>query len=218
MTKAPPPDSLPYIDAEPTESEKASARALISHELETNPPSSPPLLPPAHEASFSAAITSELERISADKPSTPLPLSRYEAQDAPEGEKGIHVVRPALEASYVSAEYLALRGRNLSLLDSHGVNAWLLHNHHLDSIRDRTERQRRDVAAEVDVVNATRQSLQVAAKAELDALDREWRKTVGRVLETELDVCRLEAEIRRLRRALLQSPSAALPTDSLTNT
>ncbi|RDA92520.1 hypothetical protein CP533_4193 [Ophiocordyceps camponoti-saundersi (nom. inval.)] len=119
------------------------------------------------------------------------------------------MVRPALEASYVSAAYLTLRNRNLALLDSHGVNAWLLHNHHLDCIKNALERERADVAAEIDAVNAVRQNAQLAAKAELDALDREWRTTIGRVLETELDVCRLEAEIRRQRRALLPSSSSS---------
>ncbi|RDA87182.1 hypothetical protein CP532_4253 [Ophiocordyceps camponoti-leonardi (nom. inval.)] len=204
--KSQPPDSLPYIDADPTESELSSAKALIAKEQESNP-SSRPSLPPAYEARFSPAMNSEMERIRADKASSPIPMSRYEAQEAPEG-KGVAMVRPPLEASYVSAEYLALRGRNLALLDAHGVNAWLLHNHHLDAIRSRLERRRSDVAAEIDVVNEARQSLQLAAKAELDALDREWRKTIGRVLETELDVFRLEAEIRRQRRVLLHSPSS----------
>ncbi|PFH60407.1 hypothetical protein XA68_11029 [Ophiocordyceps unilateralis] len=194
-------DSLPYIETEPSPSARASAQALLAAEEKTQP--APALFPPAYRVKLTKALTAEVERIASKQSSVPLPLSRYEAQEPPASD----AVRPALEAAYVSAAYLAARARNLDLLDSYGPNAWLLHNYHLDSLRQRLDSQRAAVAADIDVVNARRQALQMDAKPELDALEAEWKRTLAQVLETELDVCRLEAQIRRQRRALVAQHS-----------
>ena len=102
-----------------------------------------------------------------------------------------------LDRAYVSAAYLASRNQNLSLLDAHGARAWLLSNYHLEESLKRTERELADVKREMDEVNNRRARRQDDVKAEMLTLEDTWRKGVGRVLETELAVEELKAQIRQ---------------------
>ena len=182
------------IDPEPSPAALAAARALISAEQST---SSPPTLPSERQPSFSPALTTELDRVAAQTPLVPLPTSRYEAQELPPpSSSSSAALRPVLANAYVSAAYLASRNQNLSLLDAHGARAWLLSNYHLEESLKRTERELADVKREMDEVNHGRAQRQEAVKAEMLMLDDTWRKGVGRVLETEVAVEELKAQIR----------------------
>ncbi|KND88863.1 Pre-mRNA-splicing factor SPF27, partial [Tolypocladium ophioglossoides CBS 100239] len=184
-------ESLPYIDPEPSPAALDAARALISAEQQ----SSPPALPPPREPSFSPALTTELRRIASQTPLHPLSLSRYESQELPP-QSSSETIRPVLSNAYVSAAYLASRNQNLALLDTHGAHAWLLSNYHLEESLKRVERELADVKREMDEVNARRAHRQEDVKAEMLMLEDTWRRGVGRVLETELAVEELKAQIR----------------------
>lgn len=101
-----------------------------------------------------------------------------------------------LAGAYVSAAYLASRNQNLALLDAHGARAWLLSNYHLEESLKRVERDLADVRREMDEVNNRRARRQEDVKAEMLMLEDTWRKGVGRVLETEVAVEGLKAQIR----------------------
>lgn len=195
MNEPPAHDSLPYIDPPPSPDSLAHATKLITTEQQSLPA---PTLRPIPPPTFTPAQATQLSRIASSEAGIPLPLSRYEAQEPPREGR----VRPALEAAYVSAVYLDARTRNLRLLEENGARAWLLHNHRLEGLVAGLEARRDAVAADIDVVNAARRDGQKAAEAELDALEGEWKREIGRVLETEMDVCRLEAEVRRRRRVV----------------
>lgn len=164
---------------------------------------SPPALPSAiRESSFSPAITAELERLSSSSAaSQPLDLSRYEAQEPPSslapGQSPADALRQPLANAFVSASYLSSRTENLALLDRHGRNAWLLANYHLESDLRSLEKDLTDTKREIDLVNAARTRRQTDVRAEMQGLEENWRSGVGKVLETEIAVEELKAQIRQ---------------------
>ncbi|GAO15316.1 hypothetical protein UVI_02041390 [Ustilaginoidea virens] len=110
-------------------------------------------------------------------------------------------LRPVLARAFASAQYLAARGDNLALLDRHGPPAWLLANYHLESEVRALEAELADTRRRIDQVNHERATRQAGVKPELDGLEEAWRKGLGRVLETEVAVDEVKAQIRQeLRR------------------
>ncbi|KFA64073.1 hypothetical protein S40285_06725 [Stachybotrys chlorohalonatus IBT 40285] len=186
-------ESLPYIDPEPSPEALAAARALVSAEATTSSPS----IPPSHQPpSFSPAIQAELDRVASSTPLQPLDLSRYEAQEPAAPGAPLDSLRTVLAKSYVSHAYLQARGENLDLLDRWGKNAWLLANYQLEGELRALEKDLADAKKHIDIVNYDRKRRQDDVAAEMLALEENWRKGVGRVLETELAVEELKAQIR----------------------
>ncbi|KAK5987459.1 hypothetical protein PT974_11586 [Cladobotryum mycophilum] len=102
----------------------------------------------------------------------------------------------ALSNASISSEYLSSRTQNLTLLDRHGKNAWLLGNYHLEAELKSLERDLADAKQDIDLVNAARAARQNEVKAEMQNLEQNWRTGVGKVLETELAVEELKVQIR----------------------
>lgn len=96
----------------------------------------------------------------------------------------------------MSDAYLASRRQNLELLDKYGKNSWLIGNHELEGELRRLEQELADTKREVDLVNLERQRRQADVKGEMELLEENWRKGVGRVLETEVAVEEVKREIR----------------------
>ncbi|KAG6052829.1 hypothetical protein E4U17_005322 [Claviceps sp. LM77 group G4] len=194
-------ESLPYIDPAPSAQYLETAKSLIQQALSsTQPPPPPPPSPPSPK--FSPAITTELSRIASSTPLPPLDTTRYEAQDLPSNaQSSTEQLRSVLSKAYTSHAYLESRIENLTLLEKHGANAWLLSNYHLESELRRLEGELVDTKRQIDEVNALRARRQEDVKGELESLESTWRKGVGRVLETEIAVEALRAEVREeLRR------------------
>ncbi|PNY27704.1 Pre-mRNA-splicing factor SPF27, partial [Tolypocladium capitatum] len=119
-------------------------------------------------------------------------------------------LRPLLSNAFVSAAYLASRNQSLALLDAHGAHAWLLSNYHFEELLKRVERELADVQREMDEVNARRARRQEDVKAEMLMLEDTWRRGVGRVLEAEVAVEELKAQIREelKNRSAQEAPSS----------
>lgn len=66
----------------------------------------------------------------------------------------------------------------LALLESHGANAWLVHNAELEAILRAYEEELDKVRAEVEAVNAERKVRQEGARGSLEGGEREWRTGV----------------------------------------
>ncbi|KAL7909757.1 Pre-mRNA-splicing factor SPF27 [Trichoderma velutinum] len=205
-------ESLPYIDPEPSSEALSAARALIAAEQSTfSPPPPSSSTPP--EPSFSPAIAAELARVASSTPSQPLDLSRYEAQELPPpptkkstrskkssskaSSSAAEASRQPLSNAFISSSYLSSRAQNLSLLDSHGRNAWLLSNYHLEAELRSLERDLAATKRDMDLLNAARASRQNEVKGEMQGLEQNWREGVGRVLETEIAVQELREQIRQ---------------------
>lgn len=209
-------DSLPYIDAEPTASQRTAAQSLIDAEL-TNllPPSttletitthpSLPALPPQH---FSPYIEAEHLRISASRPLKAIDLSRYEAIEPPSTTPGsdanapetLQTWRAALAQAYTAHAYLTARSTNLHLLEEFGKNGWLVGNSQLEDELRVVEMLLKGKREEIDGVVLERKGAQEAVGGEVEGLREGWRRGVGRVLETEVAAEGVRREVLERRR------------------
>ncbi|KAK8905704.1 hypothetical protein QC760_005619 [Botrytis cinerea] len=166
-------ESLPYIDVEPTPSERAAAESLIAKHARISSSSPPP-------------------------PLKAIDLTRYETLSPADSTLPAQTL---LSQAYTSQTYLNTRLTNLSLLDQFGKNAWLIGNAQLEDILKGLEREVAAKKDEIDVVVIGRKNAQEAAEAEIKGLEEGWKKGIGRVLETEVAAEGIRREILDRRRA-----------------
>ncbi|KAI0101782.1 Pre-mRNA-splicing factor SPF27 [Nemania sp. FL0031] len=199
-------ESLPYIDQDPTPTERTAAEAQITAELSSSSSSpSPSSLPPAYTPNFSPLITTELTRVSQKQPLNGIDLSRYEAQDAstlssPSSTQSPSDLTPLLTRAYATHTYLQGRQANLQLLEAYGKNAWLVGNWQSEAALAALERDLAAAKREVDVVNIQRRRLQDEVGEELRGLEDAWKRSVGRVLETEVATEALRQQVLKRQR------------------
>ncbi|KAK4138092.1 hypothetical protein BT67DRAFT_131190 [Trichocladium antarcticum] len=204
-------ESLPYIDPDPTPTERAAAEALIAAErlLVPDDPHHA-LLPPAPTASASASpsaspllLQAELARLARSPTSklSALDLTRYEAPDPP-STTSLPLLQQSLAAAYTSQAYIAARRTHLALLDSYGKNAWLVGNQQLEGELRAVEGELAAARRAIDATTLQRKQAQDAAEPELVALEETWKRGVGRVLETEAAAEGLRREILEGRRRI----------------
>ena len=201
-------DSLPYIDTEPTPSERAAAQALIAQELGDHASDIHPSLPHRAPAKFSPLIHSEISRIERGEMLQAIDLTRYEAVEPPatspnsdeKDPSSLAKWREALQKAYTSQSYLVGRQTNLALLEKYGKNGWLIGNSQLEDILRDLERELAERNAEIDGVVIERKNAQEAVGAEIKGLDEGWKKGVRKVLETEVAAENLRLEILQRRR------------------
>jgi pre-mRNA-splicing factor SPF27 len=201
-------DSLPYIDIEPTPSERASAIALIAEEVDSEQTDNHPSPRPMAPQHFSPLIESELLRIEGKHPLKAIDLTRYEALEPPttsphSDEKTPATLvawREALQKAYTSQSYLVGRTTNLALLEKYGKNAWLIGNAQLEDVLRELEKELAERKAEIDGVVIERKSAQEAVGGEVKGLEEAWKRGVGRVLETEVAAEAMRAGILDRRR------------------
>ncbi|TPX13276.1 uncharacterized protein E0L32_006249 [Thyridium curvatum] len=203
-------ESLPY--PAPTASERAAAEALIAAERAAVPDDPyHALLPPPHRPAFTPALAAELARVGAHprQPLRAIDLSRYEAPELPDVATdssstancpSAEDLRSALERAYASRAYLAQRRAHLALLDSHGKNSWLVGNWQLEAELAGLEAELAAARRDVDLVTLRRQKAQADVAGEVATLEENWRRGVGRVLETELAAEELRQKVLEARR------------------
>ena len=75
-----------------------------------------------------------------------------------------------------------------------------MHNSVLEDELRALEKELVQCREETTGVNRERKQLQVGAKEEMEGLEREWRRGVGRVVEVEVGLGELEMERVRLLR------------------
>jgi len=200
-------ESLPYIDKDPSASEREAAAGLIASELLQGTTTHPslPSLPPS---TTSTLIQSELSRIESKTPLNSIDLSRYEALDPPttsphsdeHDPNTLLLWRQALQKAYTSQSYLFGRQTNLALLEKYGKNSWLIGNSQLEDELRGLERELAERKTEIDMIVVERKNAQEAIGGELKGLEEAWKRGVGRVLETEVAAEVLRQEILGRRR------------------
>lgn len=171
------------------------------------------LLPPAITPQFSSFINAELDRITSSISQKQQSSSSSLAQPAPDPLRAIDLTRyqhhqpstptpthtadqleAGLSQAYTAMTYLSARRQHLALLDSStssssttGKNAWLTANWQLEAELRAVERELAATRREIDVLTVRRQRAQQGdVAAEMRALDDNWRRGVGRVLEAEV--------------------------------
>ncbi|OLN85858.1 Pre-mRNA-splicing factor SPF27 [Colletotrichum chlorophyti] len=192
-------ESLPYIDDEPTQSEREAAESLIRAELAI---SSPISIPTYKEPSFSPLIELELERVASKQPIKAIDLNRYQTQEpwipnstGPTTAEDRERLADLLRKAYTSFAYLDARAQNLTLLDKYGKNAWLIGNWGLENELKILERDLAETKRQIDVLTVARRRQQEEVAAEMKGLEETWKKGVGRTLETEIAVEQLRREV-----------------------
>ncbi|KAK4156288.1 Pre-mRNA-splicing factor SPF27 [Chaetomidium leptoderma] len=223
-------ESLPYIDPDPTPTERAAAEALITAERSLVPddPHHALLPPPPPSTATSPFLTpllrAELQRLSSSSSSTDttaaahnkltaLDLTRYEALDPPSPTtlaslpppSAAALLQQTLARAYTSHAHIASRRTHLALLDSHGKNAWLVGNHFLEAELRALEAELAGCRREIDLVTLQRKETQQGGGAgpEMEALEEAWKRGVGRVLETEAAAEGLRREVLEVRRGMV---------------
>ncbi|CAK7273185.1 hypothetical protein SEPCBS57363_005526 [Sporothrix epigloea] len=199
-------DSLPYIDPEPTPTQRKAAEALVAVERAAVPDDvNHALLRPLYEPKYTQAIQTEIQRHAdanskgaMSEPLRALDFSRYEINDSlPDGSDA---AEPALAKAYISQEYLRGRRAHLALLDRFGKNAWLVSNWRTEANLKRLEADLAEARKAVDSITLQRQRVQDEAASELQSLDTAWRIGVGQVLETEAAAEELRLQVLKTRR------------------
>ena len=203
-------DSLPYIDSEPSASERSAAQSLIDAEISSKDSKrvSHPSLPQIPDPHFSPLIEAEHLRIQNKEPLKGIDLSRYEAIEPPStspdsDEKHPEVLqkwRAALAQAYTSHSYLTSRSSNLALLEQFGKNAWLISNSQLEDILKSLEKELSERKTEIDLLAVERSNAQEAVGGEVKGLEEGWKRGVGKVLETEVAAEGVRREILERRR------------------
>lgn len=203
-------DSLPYIDTEPTASERAAVLSLIQAEISPNVSTDAHhSLPPLAEPKLSPLMEQELARIEDKQPLQAIDLTRYEVLEPPSTSphsNGKHpetlaLWREALSKAYTSHTYLIGRQTNLALLEQFGKNSWLIGNSQSEDVLRALEKELADRKQEIDVVVVERKNRQEGVGGEVKLLEENWKRGVGKVLETEVAAEGLRREILDMRRA-----------------
>ncbi|KAF9882059.1 bcas2 family protein [Colletotrichum karsti] len=191
-------ESLPYIDDEPTPAEREAAESLIRAELAISEPAAPPAY---KEASFSPLIELELERVASKQPLKVIDLERYQTQEPfpepgqPKTAEDRRRLEDSLRKAYVSYAYLDARAQNLGLLDKYGKNAWLIGNWGLENELKALERDLAETKRQIDILTVARRRQQEEVAGEMKGLEENWKKGVGRTLETEIAIEQLRREV-----------------------
>ncbi|TDZ26071.1 Pre-mRNA-splicing factor SPF27 [Colletotrichum sidae] len=191
-------ESLPYIDGELMPAEREAAESLIRAELST---SSPPAPAAYKEPSFSHLFQQELERVAAQQPLKAVDLERYQSQEPfpngeqPESAEDRERLADSLRKAYTSFAYLDARAQNLALLEKWGKNAWLTANWGLENELKALERDLTQTKKQIDILTVARRHQQEEVAAEMRGLEENWKKGVGRTLETEIAVEKLRQEV-----------------------
>ncbi|KAJ5908945.1 hypothetical protein N7495_001627 [Penicillium taxi] len=199
-------DSLPYVDAELSTSERQSAEQLIKAELSPEHRQTlHPSIPAAPEFKFSPLIQQEIERKTAGTPITGgIDLSRYEAPEAPTSsdEPNLAEWRQALQKAYASSLHLSKRHENLALLEENGKNAWLIGNSQLEDILRDIEKELAETKQATEEVNKERKIAQENAQAELIALNQTWQTGLSSLRSVELATDGIKWQIMGQRRQI----------------
>jgi pre-mRNA-splicing factor SPF27 len=188
------------VDADISQETRESIIASLKASFPTSAATEPHhLLPPTYEPKFSDLIKAEHTRIAASKPMTGIDKSRYEALDAPTTDS-LDDWRRVLNQAYTSYTYLNGRAANLTLLDQHGRNAWLIGNAHLETELGALEKELARAQEQAAQIENERKMAQEDVRGEMEVLEDTWRKGVSRALEAEIAAEDLRRRILEERR------------------
>ncbi|KAL8916194.1 MAG: hypothetical protein Q9208_008646 [Pyrenodesmia sp. 3 TL-2023] len=198
-------DSLPYIDTPPPPEgpySLSAARALVSSSLTPSHTQTPhPSLPPLPASNLTPLAQAEQDRIAHSLPLTGgIDTARYELPESDTDPTDASALKTRLQQAYTSSHYLRQRGQRLALLNEFGKNAWLVGNAQLEEVLKGVERELVETREAVEGVNRERKGRQEGARGELEGLERGWRQGIGRVVEVEVEVGRVEERRREVLR------------------
>lgn len=167
----------------------------------------------SYEPDFSAWVLEEGNRVAKGQPRPAgegIDMSRYEADAlaAPaeptsdeDRAEALRRWRETLQRAYTSSTYLSGRLTNLSLLETYGKNAWLIGNSQLEDIVKALEKELEEKKRGLEQIEEVRRNQAVRAKSQLEALEAEWKKSVGGLVDVQLATEELRQKIAEKKRA-----------------
>ena len=201
-------DSLPYIDIEPSASDRAAAQSLIDAEIQPSESKTHPSLPQLPPHHFSPLIEADHLRIQNKHSLRGIDLRRYEAIESPStsphsdesNPETLTKWRQALAQAYTSHTYLIGRQNNLALLEEFGKHAWLIGNAQAEDVLRSLEGELSAKKTEIDLLAMERRNAQEAVGGEVKELEEGWKRGIGRMLETEVAAEAVRRDILETRR------------------
>lgn len=195
------------IDSDLSAKTRAQANKLIAKEL---PPDYAtklhPSLPEIPDTSLSDLMQQEIDRKATGLPMTGgIDLSRYENPELPDTANDTKSGasdkwNATLRQAYIASTHVSTRVENLSLLEQHGKNAWLVSNAQLEEILRGLEKELAEVKEATEAVNKARKLAQEGSKGEMIGLEDAWKQGVRRIIEVELAAEDLRQQILDARR------------------
>jgi pre-mRNA-splicing factor SPF27 len=85
-------------------------------------------------------------------------------------------------------------------LEQFGKNAWLIGNSQLEDVLRSLERGLADTKQEIDMVVVERKNRQEGVSGEIEMLEENWKRGVGRVLDIEVAAEGVRREVLEKRR------------------
>ncbi|KAF8321825.1 breast carcinoma amplified sequence 2 [Clavulina sp. PMI_390] len=210
MDAAPLLDSLPYYD---NDIENAQLKSLVNEEIARElarmpKPSSDARVPAEFELfKGNDLLQAELARVASKQPLDVLDKTRYGLPE-PAGPEALEEEwREALNNGHAQMEHQLTRHTNLQLLNQYGKNAWMVHNHELESSVKLMEKDLEVLRNRVTEVNRDRKNSQLRTGKTLTELETRWTELVSTVLQLELANAALENEVESLRQQELAMES-----------
>lgn len=176
------------IDADISATQRHAADSLIKRELAKDQLKIlHPSIADLPASRLKPALQNEVNRAGSGEPLTGgIDLSRYESLDDIAPGTNAEVVKSALRTAYKNATYLQGRQTNLTLLEEHGKNSWLIGNSHTDDIQQRLESELRQAKSQSENINRARKAAQEDVSGEMLGLEETWKLGVGKIVEAQL--------------------------------
>ncbi|XP_032814382.1 pre-mRNA-splicing factor SPF27 [Petromyzon marinus] len=209
-------DALPYFDqGYDAPGVREAAAALVEEETRRYRPTKNYLscLPPPELSAFETEIMrNEFERLAARQPMELLSMKRYELPQPLAGQRNdVSAWQDSVANSCAQLEHQAERILNLTLLGSHGTNAWRAHTQFLSQMAEQAQKELQKLRKDIQDINWQRKSEQLSTGVELRRMETQWATLVSKNYEIERAVLQLEAEVASLKQKQPQQPLQQAP-------
>eukprot|EP01061_Rhynchopus_euleeides_P003396 TRINITY_DN12652_c0_g1_i1.p1 TRINITY_DN12652_c0_g1~~TRINITY_DN12652_c0_g1_i1.p1 ORF type:complete len:208 (+),score=81.31 TRINITY_DN12652_c0_g1_i1:323-946(+) len=197
-------DALPYADPPMTRGQRKTVEAMVDAEMATFPPGDYlASLPQPVEFEVSEMLRQEMARVEAQRPHPGIDRSRFEIVPPPEAQQqDLGAWTRAMQNAKTQLQHQELREENLRMLVDHGKDAWLAVNSQVKQRNEQVDTEMQETQDKIAQINAMRKNRQKRAAVEISQAESQWSELCGKNLLIQLEVAKLEREVKRQRKEL----------------